>query len=166
MDCHATELRQIHNITGKESGLTRKFTSQECVREGTGDALGTVCSVGPVISEHSSEGTSALLCSLVFKTKVVNILVSWVHTDYLVSDCLDVNCQELSERASWLYLDSLSVPGKLQPLLLGGKKPPVPWKGNVEEIGRLLVTAGPLSRRPRVISRDHQQTILFHHWYS
>lgn len=46
-----------------------------------------------------------------------------------ISGCLDldVNCQELSERASCLYLDFLGVHGKLQPLLLGGRKPSVPW---------------------------------------
>lgn len=37
-------------------------------------------------------------------------------------------------------------------------------QGNLEEIGRLLVTAGPLSRQPRVVSWGHLQTILFHHW--
>ena len=34
---------------------------------------------------------------LFFQTKAVNILVSGVHADHLLSDCVDVNCQELSE---------------------------------------------------------------------
>ena len=120
-------------------GLARNITSQESARDGTGVAQGAGFSVGHVISEHSSEGAFSLLCSLFFKTKVVNILVSGVHTGYLVSDCLDVNCQELSERASCLYQDSLGVHGKLQPLLMGGRKPPVPKKG---EFGRNREAAG------------------------
>lgn len=59
-----------------------------------------------------------------------------------------------------LYLDSLGVQGKLRPLLLGGKEPPVPWEpefGRKRE-RRLLVTVGPLSRKCRVISWGHLQT--------
>lgn len=76
---------------------------------------------------------------LSFKTKAVNILVSGVHADYLLSDCVDVNCQELPERASCLCLDSLGVHGKLWPLLQGGRKSPVPRTG---EFGRNRETAG------------------------
>lgn len=74
------------------------------------------------------KGHPLLFCFLFFKTKVLNILIKGVHTDYLVSDCLDldVNCQELSERTRCLYLDSLGAHGKLQPLLLRGRKQPVP----------------------------------------
>lgn len=61
-----------------------------------------------------------------------------------------------------LYLESLVVGGKLWPLLLGGKKPPMLWEA---EFGRnrerrLLVTVGLLSRKHRVISWGHLQTIL------
>lgn len=90
---------------------------------------------------------------LFLKTKAVNILVSGVHADYLLSDCVDVNCQELSERARCLCLNSLGVSmGSCDPSCREGGSHLYQGKGNLEEIGRLLVTAGLLSRQPRVVS--------------